>query len=200
MLHRQEDYSETIEIRLNGSVYNEHLVFLLSEDHFYKKNNQLHCWNMSIQSVPFLFLIILDTNSWRIFNVRAPGRFLSISKLVVYENSLWIVGESLREEDICLATYNLDSKKKNEAFFSDSTDLCLEAPISPQEQHLKSLFMNEEKSDVKFKVQDQIIPAHKEVLIKKAKCFAGLFKSKNPHIFISSLFSRWHDRGKSTYD
>jgi len=38
--------------------------------------------------------------------------------------------------------------------------------------------MNETESDVKFKVQDQVIPVHKEVLIKKSRFFAGLFKSE----------------------
>jgi len=37
--------------------------------------------------------------------------------------------------------------------------------------------MNEEGSDVKFKVQDKVIPAHKQVLIEKSKYFANLFNS-----------------------
>ena len=47
--------------------------------------------------------------------------------------------------------------------------------------------MNEKESDVKFKVQDQIVPAHKEVPIIKSQFFAGLFKSNDiDSIFISS--------------
>jgi len=38
--------------------------------------------------------------------------------------------------------------------------------------------MSEEESDIKLKIQDQIIPAHKQVLIEKSKYFAGLFNSK----------------------
>jgi len=38
--------------------------------------------------------------------------------------------------------------------------------------------MNEEESDIKFKVQEEILPAHKKVLINKSRFFAGLFKSK----------------------
>jgi len=49
---------------------------------------------------------------------------------------------------------------------------------APEKKVFKSLFMSEEESDIKFKVQDQIIPAHKKVLIEKSKYFAGLFNSK----------------------
>jgi len=54
----------------------------------------------------------------------------------------------------------------------------LEVPLLPEEELIKSLFMNEERSDIKFKVQEKIIPAHKEVLINKSPFFAGLFKSE----------------------
>jgi len=37
--------------------------------------------------------------------------------------------------------------------------------------------MSEEGLDIKFKVQDQIIPARKQVLIDRSKYFANLFKS-----------------------
>ena len=37
--------------------------------------------------------------------------------------------------------------------------------------------MNQEKSDIAFKVEERIIPAHKEILIQKSKYFAGLFNS-----------------------
>jgi len=52
-------------------------------------------------------------------------------------------------------------------------------PILPEEeQRLKVLFENEKESDIKLKIQDKIIPAHKEVLIQKSRFFAGLFNSK----------------------
>ena len=50
---------------------------------------------------------------------------------------------------------------------------------------IKALFMNEKESDVKFKVEGQIIPAHKEVLIEKSRFFAGLFRSENLKIVMS---------------
>ncbi len=39
------------------------------------------------------------------------------------------------------------------------------------------LFLNEEKSDIIFKVQDQTIPAHKQILIERSKYFKNLFNS-----------------------
>ncbi len=53
----------------------------------------------------------------------------------------------------------------------------ISAPKSAEEEYLSSLFMSQEKSDITFKVQDQLIPAHKEILLKKSKYFAGLFNS-----------------------
>ncbi len=46
-----------------------------------------------------------------------------------------------------------------------------------EEQRFRSLFMSQEESDVTLKVQDKLIPAHKEVLIKRSRYFAGLFNS-----------------------
>ncbi len=90
-----------------------------------------------------------------------------------------IIGD-YEEQKICLVTYNLGN-------------LGLEAPISFEEQRLQSLFMNEKESDVKFKVQGKIIPAHKEVLIEKSRFFAGLFKSKKLIDFCLLIISnRWH--------
>jgi len=42
---------------------------------------------------------------------------------------------------------------------------------------VKLSFMNSERSDATLKVQDKLIPAHKEVLIKRSKYFAALFNS-----------------------
>jgi len=54
-----------------------------------------------------------------------------------------------------------------------------------EESRFKSLFMNNEGSDITLKVQDKEIPAHKEVLIKRSKYFAGLFNSNQVNkIFI----------------
>jgi len=37
--------------------------------------------------------------------------------------------------------------------------------------------MEEAESDVKFKIEEKIIPAHKQVLIEKSQYFANLFNS-----------------------
>jgi len=49
--------------------------------------------------------------------------------------------------------------------------------VGLEEQRFRSLFMSQEESDVTLKVQDKLIPAHKEVLIKRSRYFAGLFNS-----------------------
>jgi len=54
---------------------------------------------------------------------------------------------------------------------------------TPEQKRRKELFMSEEESDVKLKVEDKIIPAHKQVLIEKSKYFANIFNS----IFIVNL-------------
>ncbi len=56
-------------------------------------------------------------------------------------------------------------------------DIGLNPEETEEDKRFKSLFMNKEGSDVTLKVQDQEIPAHKEVLIKRSKYFAGLFNS-----------------------
>jgi len=37
--------------------------------------------------------------------------------------------------------------------------------------------MNQKESDITFKVEGQLIPAHKKVLLKKSRYFSSLFKS-----------------------
>jgi len=49
--------------------------------------------------------------------------------------------------------------------------------FSEEENANKSLFLNEEQSDILFKVEGKIIPAHKSILTKKSRYFANLFKS-----------------------
>jgi len=54
--------------------------------------------------------------------------------------------------------------------------------------------MNEEVSDVAFKIQEKTIPARKEVLIQKSKYFENLFKSRFLiKISIHSAFIRRND-------
>ena len=56
-------------------------------------------------------------------------------------------------------------------------DLGLQPEDTEEEKHVKLSFMNSERSDATLKVQDKLIPAHKEVLIKRSKYFAALFNS-----------------------
>jgi len=57
--------------------------------------------------------------------------------------------------------------------------LDLPLPKAPQEEHFCSLFMSESESDIKFKVKDEMIPAHKKVLVQKSQYFANLFNNSS---------------------
>jgi len=37
--------------------------------------------------------------------------------------------------------------------------------------------MSEEESDISFKIEDKIIPAHKKILTQRSRYFANLFES-----------------------
>ncbi len=37
--------------------------------------------------------------------------------------------------------------------------------------------MNENESDIKFKIQKKVLPAHKKVLMEKSRFFSNLFNS-----------------------
>ena len=74
-------------------------------------------------------------------------------------------------------------------------------PELPEQKCMKSLFMNEEESDVAFKVQDEMIPAHKQILIDKSKYFAGLFKSNFSLKNLKLTFltqAAWLNQGKKS--
>ncbi len=165
-LQQEEAYFEGID--LCGDIYKEHLVLLSTKKGYdfqedrYCENNQLRCWNLSTLCLPSLFLIVIDTNSWRIFNIKEIGLEGFFGSPIVYKNSLLILGKS--KEKLCLVSFNLEG-------------LDLEAPLSPEQQLLKSFCMSEKEADIKFKVQEKIISAHKQVLIEKSRFFAGLFKS-----------------------
>ena len=58
-----------------------------------------------------------------------------------------------------------------------------ESPKIPEQEYLRSLFMNEKESDIAFKIQDKTIHAHKQVLIAKSKFFANLFNSIYDTVF-----------------
>ncbi len=106
-------------IRFSGDLYKEHLIVLSREKQDDdNEKNQLRCWNISIQSLLPLFLIIIETNSWRIFNIKETGLDKLFSNPIVYKSSLWVLGQSRKK--ICLAKYDLNSKKELD-FFSNST-------------------------------------------------------------------------------
>jgi len=116
-IQQQENYFEKTgwhENLFSGDIYKEHLVVLSRKKYFdsqkrsWAESNQLRCWNMSIQCFFCLFLTTIDTNSWRIFNIKETGLDKFYGNPIVYRNSLLIAGES--EGKICLVTYNLDSK------------------------------------------------------------------------------------------
>ncbi len=52
-------------------------------------------------------------------------------------------------------------------------DFKIAAPKSAEEEPSSSLFLSQREADVSFKVKDQIIPAHKCVLLKKSQYFAN---------------------------
>jgi len=56
-------------------------------------------------------------------------------------------------------------------------DFGISAPKSAEDERLSHLFMSESESDVTFKVEEKMIPAHKSVLTEKSRYFEGLFKS-----------------------
>ena len=51
------------------------------------------------------------------------------------------------------------------------------APKSAEDEEISSLFMSQTDSDIAFKIEEKVIPAHKSVLIKKSKYFKNVFNS-----------------------
>jgi len=57
-------------------------------------------------------------------------------------------------------------------------DCEIPAPKSAaEEQYFSSLFMSETDSDIAFKVEGKIFPAHKRILMKRSQYFEKLFNS-----------------------
>ena len=50
---------------------------------------------------------------------------------------------------------------------------------SSEEEHFESLFLSKKESDIKFKVQEKTLPAHKQALIQRCRYFANLFNSNH---------------------
>jgi len=108
----------------------------------------LCCWN-------------IDKNSWSIFDTAEFD--YEHDDLIVYKNLLLVIARGERGT-LVVATLNLEK-------------LNLQTLRSDEEEHRASSFMNEKDSDITFKVQDKVFPAHKQVMIQKSKYFANLFSS-----------------------
>jgi len=106
----------------------------------------------------------IESNSWSTFDIEEM-RFRSEipENLVVYNNLLLSCGTD-DKQNLGMAILNLDN------FPSLNSK-------SAEEKHVADLFMSQEKSDITFKINDQTIPAHKQILIQKSKYFANLFNS-----------------------
>jgi len=50
-------------------------------------------------------------------------------------------------------------------------------PKSAEDKEMLSLFMSQDGSDIDFKIEGKVIPAHKWVLLKKSRYFKNLFNS-----------------------
>ncbi len=50
---------------------------------------------------------------------------------------------------------------------------------SAEQERVSSLFLNQSESNITFKVENQLIPAHKQILMKKSQYFANLFNSSD---------------------
>ncbi len=100
-----------------------------------------------------------------------------LGNAVIYKNLLYACFATKRG-DLHLAFLNLDCKALKSLPLFLRQQLGLPTPRSLKEEQLSSLFLNENESDIKFKIKDKIIPAHKKILIQKSKFFANLFNSK----------------------
>ncbi len=60
-----------------------------------------------------------------------------------------------------------------------SLDFGILAPKSAEEEQTRSQFLKETKPDISFKVQDKLIPAHKQILMEESQYFANVFNSES---------------------
>jgi len=114
-----------------------------------KRSDVLCCWN-------------IGTNAWSKFNIEKNESLHRTGNFIVYKDLL--LSCAATSNGLGLNILNLEKTG-------------LQTSESPEEKRLRSLFMNEEGSDISFKVEDKIIPAHKDVLIQKSPYFANVFKS-----------------------
>jgi len=155
-------------IELSGDIYKDHLLILDPNS----KKEILRCWNPGTSIHLFLLIQFIANNSWmnsEIKTARLSGR---TSNLVVYKNLLAAFG--VHGNKFSLALLNIESKIFN---YFNLLSLLIDVNFSIQEKGPEPLFMHEEGSDISFKIEGQIIPAHKQILVEKSRYFKNLFNS-----------------------
>jgi len=121
-----------------------------------------------------------------------------VGNSVIYKNFLYACVTIRKEKKkLLLIALSLESKRiEILLYLFIKLDIGLGVARSIEEEYLSSLFMNENESDIKFKIQDKVFPAHKKVLMEKSRFFSNLFKSKRDLILNGSKI-RWYDRIKA---
>jgi len=114
-------------------------------------------------SLIFSVFYISGTNSWSSCTTQKNG-LSYVFNLFVYKNTLVVCGEDGGQ--LSLAMLDLDGIE----FTSESLE---------EEEHFEYWFLNEEGSDITFKIQGKTLPAHKQVLIQNPRYFADLFSSNH---------------------
>jgi len=104
----------------------------------------------------------IGTNSWTTFDIPKSKISQKTRNLTVYNNFLLSSGFDEDDKSFLVSILNLEDIGGLE---------------TPEQRCIRKLFMNKEGSDIIFKIQDQTIPAHKEILIQKSKYFNNLFNS-----------------------
>ncbi len=95
---------------------------------------------------------------------------------MVYKDALYSCSTGyIKEDKIELSVLPLDRRLLID-FYPFSTNIELGLALS-REEDLNSLFLNQNESDISFKIQNNIISAHKKVLMQKSKFFSDLFNS-----------------------
>lgn len=138
--------------------------------------------DVEISSICFFNKFVLDTlESWSRIDVRGQGQGRMIGNSVVYKSVLYTCFEiGQNSGEFKLAALHLDSKLSTELYpYSKNIEVGLVPPRSTEEEeeYWSSHFLKENESDIQFKIQEKIIPAHKTILIKKSQFFSNLFNS-----------------------
>jgi len=150
-LQQQENYLDWAE--LGCTPYDGHLLTYRNGQRFNhgSKFNVFCCWN-------------IETNCWKTFEVQS-----NIKRNEPKAGNLLVFDELLltckgNSERLILSFFNLDT-------------FALPYVLPPEEKRLRTLFMNQQESDIAFSIQGKIIPAHKQILTQKSRYFANPFNS-----------------------